>query len=158
MNVQTQDDLTSARRTLRILSVDDAPDMRILIAAYLKHLGCHVDFVHSGDAAVEKVIQSRGYDLVLMDMQMPGMDGYTVARMIRTWEARNQNPRTPILALTACPLDKEIRRALEAGCDAYLAKPVCRTSLLAAIKDVLALTAESGPKEAAGNHRTELIG
>ena len=154
MNVQTQDALTSARRPLRILSADDAPDMRILIAAYLKHLDCHVDFVHSGDAAVENVIQSRAYDLVLMDMQMPGMDGYAAARMIRRWEARNQSRRTPILALTACPLDKEIRCALEAGCDAYLAKPVCRASLLAAVREMLVLDANSGPP----SNRTELIG
>jgi len=158
MSVRTQGGLTRARRCWRFLMADDARDMHILASAYLSHLDCRIDFAQNGRAAAEKFIRSGRYDLVLMDMQMPEMDGYAATRMIREWEGRNQARHTPILALTACPMDQEIRRALEAGCDAYVAKPVRRETLLAAIKDTLALVAASQKKKGAPAGHTELTG
>jgi two-component system, sensor histidine kinase and response regulator len=146
MNLRRQDDLTSARRCLHFLLADDAPDMRILVTAYLRHLNCRIDFAQNGRIAVDKVTRGGDYDLVLMDTRMPEMDGYAAARQIRAWEARAHAPRTPILALTACPLDQEIRGTFEAGCDGYVMKPVRKATLLAAIKETLVLAAASNQK------------
>jgi CheY-like chemotaxis protein len=73
--------------------------------------------------------------VVLMDMQMPIMDGYTAVRAIREWERANVIARTPIIALTAYALKEEVRKSMDAGCDAHLSKPVKKTTLINAIFD-----------------------
>jgi Response regulator receiver domain len=96
---------------LRILLVDDSADSRFLVCAWLKKLRC----------------------IVLMDLQMPFMDGYEACRRIRAWERQFHRPPTPIIALTAFAFDDEVQHAYEAGCDAHVAKPVRKETLLAAI-------------------------
>jgi two-component system sensor histidine kinase/response regulator len=130
----------SLTRPLRILLAEDSPDNRLLIAAYFKRLPYRVETVENGKLAVEKFTSGR-YDLVLMDIQMPVMDGYTAVRTIRAWESEHHRPATPILALTASTLDNDIRRAFEAGCNTHIAKPVRKATLLAAINETLALVA-----------------
>ena len=73
------------------------------------------------------------YDLVLMDVNMPVLDGLEATRAIRAWEHQQDRPPTPIVALTASAMPEDVRRALEAGCDAHLAKPVKKQALLEAI-------------------------
>ncbi len=129
----------TASRQLRILLAEDAADHRLLIAACLKRLLFRVDVAENGRIAVEKFTAPGGsYDLVLMDLQMPEMDGFTAARMIRAWECAAHLPPTPIIALSAALLDDDIRRALAAGCDAHLSKPVRGSALRAQIEELLA--------------------
>jgi two-component system sensor histidine kinase/response regulator len=125
---------------LRILLVEDSPDNRLLITAYFKRLPYEVETAENGKVAVEK-FTSGHYDVVLMDIQMPVMDGYTAVRTIRAWETEHRRPATPILALTASTLDQDIPRAFAAGCNAHIAKPVRKATLLAAIEETLALVA-----------------
>jgi CheY-like chemotaxis protein len=117
---------------LRILLADDSADNRLLIQAYLKKYPFQIDIAENGEKAVAK-FQSSSYDLVLMDMQMPVMDGYTATRKIRAWEQQQQVPPTPILALTAYALKEEIQKSLDAGCTAHLAKPIKKSVLLEAL-------------------------
>jgi CheY-like chemotaxis protein len=138
----------AATRPSRILLAEDSPDNRLLITAFLKCRPYQIDAVENGKVAVEK-FSSGQYDLVLMDIHMPVIDGYTAVRAIRAWETGHRVPATPILALTASTLDDDIRRAFDAGCNTYIAKPVRRATLLAAIDETLALVLE----EASGRRR-----
>jgi CheY-like chemotaxis protein len=138
---------TAGTRPLRILLAEDSPDNRLLIAAYFKRLPYQVETAENGKIAVER-FTAGSYDLVLMDIQMPVMDGYTAARTIRAWETEHRRPATPILALTASTLDEDISRAFEAGCNAHIGKPVRKATLLAAIDETLALSAAGVPEPA----------
>ena len=122
-------------RPLRILLVEDTADNRLLIRAYLKKQPHLVDTVNDGREAVDVFTQARDerYDLVLMDMQMPVMDGYEATRLIREYESSQGLPHTPIVALTAFALADETKKAFDAGCDGYLTKPVKKATLLDAI-------------------------
>jgi PAS domain S-box-containing protein len=130
-------------RPLRILLADDSYDNRMLIEAYLKKTRHTVDHAEDGAIAVEKV-KANHYDLVLMDIQMPVMDGYTAVRTIRAWEQEHGMWRLPIIALTASALEESVHRSLEAGCDAHVAKPVRKATLLEAILNITA-AAVMGP-------------
>ena len=130
----------AATRPLRILLAEDSPDNRLLITAYLKRHPYQIEAAENGKVAVAKFRSGR-YDLVLMDIQMPVMDGYAAVRAIRAWETEHRVPPTPILALTASTLDDDIRRAFEAGCNTHIAKPVRKATLLAAIDETLTLVA-----------------
>jgi PAS domain S-box-containing protein len=129
---------TSAKAVLtldagtRILLVEDNPENMILLRAYLENLSLSLDFASNGFEAVVKRKQGN-YDLVLMDMQMPIMDGYTATREIRTWEKAKDMPRMPIVALTAHALTGASAESIEAGCDGHLTKPVERNDLVDAI-------------------------
>ena len=135
----------AAAQPLRILLAEDSPDNRLLIAAYFKRLPYQIETAENGKVAVEKFCCGR-YDLVLMDIQMPVMDGYTAVRTIRAWETEHRRPATPILALTASTLDDDIRRAFAAGCNAHIAKPVRKATLLTAIEETLLLVAAGAGK------------
>jgi two-component system, sensor histidine kinase and response regulator len=119
---------------LHILLADDSPVNRLLIEAYFSGSQVKLDEAENGQVALEK-FESGKYDLVLMDIRMPVMDGYAATRAIRDWEVAHELLRTPIIALTASAFGEEIRRCLEAGCDAHLSKPVKRATLLAAIAE-----------------------
>jgi CheY-like chemotaxis protein len=112
-----------------ILLVDDAEDNRLLIQVYLRKTQFQLKIAENGQVAVE-MFKSDHFDLVLMDMQMPVMDGYTATSIIREWEVAQGRPPTPILALTAYALKEDIQKALDAGCTAYLTKPVKKATLL----------------------------
>jgi PAS domain S-box-containing protein len=120
-------------RPLRILLADDSADNRLLIKAYLRKTPYHLDEAGNGAKAIELVFKG-GYDLILMDIQMPVMDGYTAVRKIREWEAHTHHPRTPIIALTASALDDAIRMTRQSGFDLHVSKPVKRETLLNAIE------------------------
>ena len=122
---------------LRILLVDDSADNRLLIEAYLKATPYRVDQAENGAVAVEK-FKAGNYDLVLMDLQMPVMDGHTAVRTIRTWERETNRRATPIIALSASALDDAMQRSLSMGCDGYVTKPVRKATLLEAIRDAVA--------------------
>jgi CheY-like chemotaxis protein len=95
-----------------------------------------VKFVTDGAKAVER-FAAETFDVVLMDIQMPVMNGIDATRLIRAKEAREDRPRTPILALTANTLDHHLSEYAEAGMDGHVAKPVQISSLYAAIATAL---------------------
>lgn len=123
-------------RPLSILLADDSADNRLLIAAYLKKSRYVLDEVEDGQAALDRFM-TRAYDVVLMDIQMPILDGYNAVRMIREWETANKRQRTPIIALTASALENDVRRAHQIGCDLHVSKPVKKSTLLEAIANVV---------------------
>jgi PAS domain S-box-containing protein len=119
-------------RPLRILLVEDFADNRRMIELYLKKTPHRLDMAVNGQSAVDMF--TRGpYDLVLMDVQMPVMDGYTATKLIRAWEREQLRPPVPILALTANALKGEVQKSLAAGCTAHLVKPIRKAHLLQAI-------------------------
>jgi two-component system sensor histidine kinase/response regulator len=124
-------------RPLRILVADDSADNRLLIEAFLKKTAAQLDQAENGVVALEKFVAGK-YDVVLMDIQMPVMDGYVAAKLIREWERNHNAPRTPIIALTASVLDEAVHKSFDAGCDTHVSKPVRRPILLAAIREVTA--------------------
>jgi PAS domain S-box-containing protein len=116
----------------RILIAEDSEDNLVLIKAYLKGGGFDLDVAETGKIAVEKTI-SGNPDLVLMDVQMPVMDGLEATRAIRQWEAKTRAHPIPILALTAHAGGGAVGRSLEAGCTEHLTKPIKKATLLEAI-------------------------
>jgi PAS domain S-box-containing protein len=116
----------------RVLLAEDSEYNVLLIRAYLKNSGIHLDVAENGKIAVEKVISCRP-DLILMDLQMPVMDGLEATRAIRQAEARTGARPLPILALTADAGQEAVSRSLFAGCSEHLSKPIKRTTLLEAI-------------------------
>lgn len=113
----------------RILMAEDSPDSQRLISTHLKRAGAQVEIVSNGVLAIEAVRRSRlenkPIDLILMDMQMPEMDGYTAASKLRQigWAG-------PIIALTANAMKGDRERCLDAGCDDYLSKPAEKQVLI----------------------------
>ena len=125
---------TSPRpRPLRILLVDDLADNRDLVVLFLKNLPYSIDIAVNGIEAVEK-IQTSLYDIVLMDVQMPIMDGLQATATIRQWERTEGRTPTPIIALTAQALTEEREKSLAAGYTAHLTKPIKKPDLLKAIE------------------------
>ena len=117
---------------LHILLVEDSVENRLLIQSYLKKTPYQIDIAENGEIAVEK-FKSGKYDLVLMDMQMPVMDGYTATREIRKWEGEKGLKATSIVALTAYATKEEEQKSLDAGCTAHLTKPIKKARMLEAI-------------------------
>ena len=112
--------------------VEDNPDNRMLIKAYLKETSYMLFEAENGQIAVE-MFQEGHYDLVLMDVQMPVMDGHKATRTIRGWEAKKHKTATPIVALTAHGTKEEIDKCLAAGCNSHLSKPIKKSTLLSAL-------------------------
>ena len=119
---------------LRILLAEDSADNCTITLAYLEDTPYRVDIAETGAIACEK-FKSENYDLVLMDRQMPVMDGLTATRAIRAWEQANSRPPTPIIALTASALKGDREMCLAAGCTAFLTKPIKQEVLLQAIME-----------------------
>jgi len=122
----------AGQKISRILIAEDAEFNVVLIKAYLKDCGFDLDVAANGKIAVEKVM-AGATDLVLMDLQMPVMDGLEATRAIRQWEAKNHALPIPILALTAHAAAEGTDRSQEAGCNEHLTKPIKKSALLAAI-------------------------
>ncbi|MGA3201803.1 MAG: PAS domain S-box protein [Bryobacteraceae bacterium] len=116
----------------RILIADDSEENIVLIEAYLQDCAFDLDTAANGAIAVEKV-KSGSPHLVLMDVQMPVMDGLDATRAIRQWEARTNAIPVPILALTAHAGAEGVARSLEAGCTEHLTKPINKATLLEAV-------------------------
>jgi CheY-like chemotaxis protein len=116
----------------RVLLAEDSEYNVLLVRAYLKNSGIELDVAENGKIAVEKVLSNRP-DLVLMDLQMPVMDGLEATRVIREAEETTGARPVPILALTADAGQEAVARSLFAGCSEHLSKPVRKATLLEAI-------------------------
>jgi len=115
------------RPNIRVLVAEDNPLNRKLAARQLQRFGLAADEVSNGAEAV-RAMQRVPYDLVLMDCQMPGMDGFEATRRIRAAEVHGRH--TPIVAVTASALEGDRERCLEAGMDDYVSKPVAESEYL----------------------------
>lgn len=120
---------TTQLTSLRVLLVEDSADNQLLIRSYLKSTSHRLEIADNGAIAVEK-FKNGHYDLILMDMQMPVMDGLTATKTIRRWERDHDLPATHIIALTALALKEEAVKIFEAGCNTHMTKPVKKTTLL----------------------------
>jgi signal transduction histidine kinase/DNA-binding response OmpR family regulator len=114
---------------LRILLADDSDDNRFLIHSYLRAALCSLEDAENGEIALQK-FQSGSYEIVLMDCEMPVMDGYTATREIRKWERDTARSATPIVALTAHAFAEIATRTADAGFTAHLTKPIRKATLL----------------------------
>ena len=128
---------------LRVLVVEDNALNASLVKLMLERDGCSVECAGSGARALERM-RSERWDVVLMDCQMPDIDGYAATRRWRQIELAERRPRLSIVALTAHAMADDRRRCLEAGMDEYLTKPV----RLDALRSVLARHAPDSPAEA----------
>jgi PAS domain S-box-containing protein len=113
---------------IRVLVIDDAPDNRQLIERYLMKQGAEIKLASNGNEGLQKALETDP-DLVLMDIQMPEMDGYTA-----TSKLRSAGFKKPIIALTAHAMSEERARCIDAGCSDFLTKPVTSKELVSGIQ------------------------
>ncbi len=118
----------------RILIAEDGEANQLVAAAILRKAGYAVDLARDGEEALGAA-RTAAYDLVLMDVRMPRMDGLAATAAIRGLEG--PAGRVPIIAMTAAAMPNEVARCLEAGMDGHVAKPMDLTALLAAVSDIL---------------------
>jgi PAS domain S-box-containing protein len=125
-------ELRNLQHNCRVLVVDDRRDIRLLIQHFLEEAGVEVTPAENGRNAIETIEeahrQGQPFDVIIMDMQMPVMDGYTATR-----ELRGRGFKRPIIALTASAMKGEREDCLAVGCDDYLSKPVTQSDLVAAV-------------------------
>ncbi|MEN0060022.1 MAG: ATP-binding protein, partial [Bdellovibrio sp.] len=124
---------TTPARTLRIVVVDDTEDNRFLLLTYLKKLPFDVVQAENGLEAIEKVFSGE-FDLILMDIQMPVMDGYAATKKIRHWESVHSRKPIPIIAVSANAMAEDIQKSLDVGCTEHVTKPIKKTALVEMIQ------------------------
>ena len=121
---------------IRVLYAEDGPDNQRLVSFVLRKAGAIVTIVENGqeavDAAINCVISDKPFDVILMDMQMPVLDGYSATKTLRT-----QGYHGMIIALTANAMDGDQTKCIESGCNDYAAKPIDRSKLIAQILNAL---------------------
>jgi CheY-like chemotaxis protein len=123
---------------LRVLAAEDNQVNQQVIKALLQHIGVEPVIVENGADAVA-AWAAQEWDLILMDVQMPRMDGPTATGIIRDREHASGRARTPIIALTANAMSHQVEQYTAAGMDGFVAKPINIESLFAAIEAALAL-------------------
>jgi signal transduction histidine kinase/ActR/RegA family two-component response regulator len=116
----------------RVLLTEDNEVNVLLVRAMLEDSGCVLEVAGNGQEALAMFV-ARRYDLVLMDIQMPGLDGLATTREIRRIEAESARAPVAIVALTAHAYERDVQHSLEAGCNAHLTKPISRETLLSTI-------------------------
>ncbi|MBF0310371.1 MAG: response regulator [Magnetococcales bacterium] len=125
----------AGNRSLRILLAEDSQDNQALFQLYLQQTCHRLVIVNNGIEAVARV-RDEVFDLVVMDLQMPMMDGYTATRRIRRWERETNRPALVIIALSAHASIGTKQESLAAGCDDHLTKPIGKRDFLQAIQRV----------------------
>ena len=123
-------------RHMKVLLVEDYVGNIVILSYLLDGLKCRYDVARTGLEALNKWKDGR-YDLVLMDVQMPEMDGFTATSQIRRMEQEKGLPRTPVIGMTAHALVGDKEKCIEAGMDAYLSKPIIDAELKAKIFELL---------------------
>lgn len=123
----------SSLTALTLLLIDDSTEIGQLAHLYLKDMPYRLDHITNGPAAIQRY-QASHYDLIFLDLQMPGMDGYATATAIRAWEDAQGISRKPIIALTADVLGPARERSRQAGCTGFIGKPFSQATFLDAIQ------------------------
>ncbi len=118
--------------SLHVLLVEDSDFNAVVVQSYLKDTHCKIDLATNGEIGFN-MFQEHSYDLVLMDIQMPVMDGYTATREMRRWEKEQGRSETPIFAMTAYAMQGDKEKSQKAGCNLHLTKPIKKELLLGAI-------------------------
>lgn len=113
----------------RVLLVEDNPVNQIVAIKMLEKIGMRYEVVSNGDEAVKRLMQDHQFNLVLMDCQMPVMDGYAATEALREYEQENEKSHLSVIAMTANAMEGDEAKCLEAGMDDYVAKPVKLQSL-----------------------------
>lgn len=126
-------------QALSVLVAEDSKENQILFRDYLGSDGYSLEFADNGREALEKY-KDGSYDIILMDLQMPEMDGYTATKLIRAWEIAQGKQNTPIIAVSAHDLGDGI---MDAGFSSYLVKPVSAADLKRTIGDLSSV--DAGP-------------
>ena len=116
----------------RILLAEDSEDNRLLIGAFLRSTPHKLDAAENGRVVVE-MFKARRYDLVLVDLNMPVLDGYKAVAAMRAWEREQKVSPTPMVALTGRAMMEDRVRSMEAGCNGYLTKPIQSAVLMETI-------------------------
>jgi signal transduction histidine kinase/ActR/RegA family two-component response regulator len=126
---QAQSEQAKLLANARVLVVDDAKDNRVLLHHFMKKTGANIEFAYDGKQAIDQIEKAIAADspfnLILMDMQMPVLDGYSATKQLR-----QAGINTPIIAITAHALDGDREHCLGAGCNEYITKPVSRSTLI----------------------------
>jgi CheY-like chemotaxis protein len=128
---------TSGRAGLRVLIAEDDPNSRKVLTAALERMRPQLTITANGREAVD-AFQRQPFDVVLMDLQMPVMDGYAATREIRALESQRQSSRTPIVVVSAHNRPWELEQARGAGADYHLGKPLNVPALLGTIEAAVA--------------------
>jgi CheY-like chemotaxis protein len=123
-------------RPCRALVVDDHPTNRLVLQVMLTEAGAKVTEAQDGQQACE-AFATASFDVILMDIQMPHVDGLTATSVIRALEIERSMARTPIIVVSAFVSPSDVRASLAAGADLHLGKPVQMQGLLAAVEDAL---------------------
>ena len=131
----------SSLQGAKVLVAEDHPTNQRVARLILEASGVEITMVENGALAVEAV-KTGGFDAVLMDMQMPVMDGLSATREIRRWEAEHARSRLPVIMLTANALDEHVHASREAGADRHVSKPLRPDTLLAALSQEIAAARE----------------
>ena len=124
------------QRSFRVLVADDHPTNRAVLETILKVVGAEVILVEDGAQAVRR-FEAERFDLVLMDVQMPVMDGLTALRAIRALEAERGGRRIPMHVVSTNALPEHARQSLAAGADSHITKPVDVPALLSVVMQAL---------------------
>jgi len=135
--------LEAHRRNIRILLVEDNLTNQEVALITLKKLGYRADLATNGVEAI-RLLASRSYSLVLMDCQMPEMDGFEATENIRSGRSKVLNPAVPIIAMTANAMQGDRERCLAAGMNDYIAKPVLPQEMLKKLNHWLSRASDSG--------------
>ena len=134
---------------VRILAAEDNHINRLVLKTLLNQIGLHPDIVGDGALAVE-AWRHGNYDVILMDIQMPELDGLAATREIRAEEAATGRRRTPILGLTANAMAHQVDDYMRAGMDGLVSKPIDVAKLFAALETALGQEAETEERAAVG--------
>jgi CheY-like chemotaxis protein/nitrogen-specific signal transduction histidine kinase/CHASE3 domain sensor protein len=140
--------LPALANSIRVLVAEDTEDNRLLVEHYLRGEPVELRFAFDGREAADIVERGHKFDLILMDIDMPVMNGYDATKTIRAWETVRGLPATPIVALSADAMSEAVRSSLEAGCVAHVAKPVDRGTLMKTIQQYANVRGSLPPKEA----------
>jgi PAS domain S-box-containing protein len=119
---------------VRVLVAEDTEDNRRLLAHYVRGEPIDLRFAENGEAAVALIRRGEEFDLILMDLDMPVLDGFSAVKAIRAWQTARGVAPTPIVALSADAMHEAVRKCLDAGCAAHAAKPIDQATLLGTIR------------------------
>lgn len=150
-----QEELAAGETALRVLCAEDNPTNQLVLQALIGHFGCELTLANDGAEALE-LWRTGSFDVVLMDIQMPVMDGISAMQAIRAEEAATGRPRTSLVALTADALPDQIAEQQAAGADLHLEKPIQISALAETLATAGALAAAARAQAAASGREREL--